>query len=125
MLNLELLAQGGDHSIVKVRTIISDDPFGDTVSENEILLDEAGNSILSNGCEGRCFDPLGEIIHGHENEAVAIGGRRLDLSNHVDSQRRAKELLRRLEEQEARAPCLHRFDICDRCGSVDSSQLPW
>ena len=30
MLNFELLAQGGDHSIVKVCTVISDDLFGDT-----------------------------------------------------------------------------------------------
>ena len=46
MLNLELLAQGGDHSIVKVRTIISDNPFWDTVSVNEILLDEAATTFL-------------------------------------------------------------------------------
>ena len=65
MLNLELLAQGGDHSVVKVRTIISDDPFRDTVPANKVLLDEAGNNILSNRCEGSCFDPLGEIINGH------------------------------------------------------------
>ena len=51
MLNLELLAQGGDHSIVKVGTIISDDPFWDTIPANEILLDEEGNNILSNRCE--------------------------------------------------------------------------
>ena len=46
MLNLELLAQGSDHGIVKVCTIISNDPFGDTVPANEILLDEAGNTFL-------------------------------------------------------------------------------
>ena len=51
MLNLELLTQSGDHSIVKVCTVISDDPFGDTVPTNKLLLDEAGNNILSNGCE--------------------------------------------------------------------------
>ena len=51
MLNLELLAQGGDHSIVEVRTVISDDPFWDTVPVNKILFDEAGNNILSNKSE--------------------------------------------------------------------------
>ena len=30
MLNLELFAQGSDHSVVKVCTIVSDDPFGET-----------------------------------------------------------------------------------------------
>ena len=63
MLNLELLAQGGDHSIVKVYTIISDDPFWDPVPTNEILLDETGNNILSDRCEGNCFDPLCKIIN--------------------------------------------------------------
>ena len=85
MLNLELLAQVGDHSIVKVYTVVSGDPFWDTVPANKILLDEAGNNILSNGCEESCFDPLCEIINGHQNEAVSIGCCRLDLSNHVDS----------------------------------------
>ena len=88
MLNLELLAQGSDHSIVKVCTVISDDPFWDTVLANEILFDEAGNNILSNGCEGSCFDPLGEVVNGHQNEMVSIGCCRLDLSNHVDSPHR-------------------------------------
>ena len=64
MLNLELLTQGDDHSIVKICTIISDDPLWDTVPANKVLLDEAGNNILSNGCEGSCFDPLGEIVNG-------------------------------------------------------------
>ena len=65
MLNLELLAQGGDHSVVKVCTVVSDDPFGDVVSANEILLDEAGNNILCDESEGSCFDPLGKVINGH------------------------------------------------------------
>ena len=46
MLNLELLAQGGDHSVIKVCTIICDDPLGDAVPANKVLLDEAGNNIL-------------------------------------------------------------------------------
>ena len=65
MLNLELIAQGSDHSIVKVRTIISGDPFWDIVPANEILLDEADNNILSKGCEGSFFDPFCKIVNGH------------------------------------------------------------
>ena len=65
MWNLELFAQGGDHSVVKVYTVISDDPFWDTVPPNKILFDEAGNNVLNNGCEGSCFDPLCEIVNGH------------------------------------------------------------
>ena len=46
MLNLELFAQGCDHSVVHVYTVISDDPVGDTILANEVLLDEAGNHIF-------------------------------------------------------------------------------
>ena len=58
MLNLELLAQSGDHCD-----------------------DETGNHILCNGGEGSCFDPLGKVINGHQDEMVSIGCYRLDLSN--------------------------------------------
>ena len=47
MLNLELLAQGVDHSVVKVCTVVSDDPFGDTVMVDEVMLDKPGYNILS------------------------------------------------------------------------------
>ena len=46
MLNLELLAQSGDHSVVKVCTIVSDDPVGDTIPANEVLFDEAQCDIF-------------------------------------------------------------------------------
>ena len=61
MLNLEMLAQGGDHSVVKVCTVVSDDPFEDAVPENKVLLDESGNNILCDGCKGSCFDPLATV----------------------------------------------------------------
>ena len=80
MLNLELLAQSGDHSIVQICSVVSDDPVGDTIPAYEVLLDEAGNHILCNGGEGSCFDPLGKVINGHQDEMVSIGCRRLDLS---------------------------------------------
>ena len=85
MLNLELLAQSGDYSIVQICTVVSDDPVGDTIPAYEVMLDEAGNHILCNGGEGSCFDPLGKVINGYQDEAVSIGCCRLDLSNHVDS----------------------------------------
>ena len=65
MLNLELLTQGGDHSVVAICTIISDDPFQDVVLANEILLDETDNNILGNGSEGSCLHPFCKIVNGH------------------------------------------------------------
>ena len=43
MVNIELLAQGSDHSVVYIRTIISEDSLWDTISTDEILLDEPGD----------------------------------------------------------------------------------
>ena len=64
MLSLKLLAQSGDHSIVHVCNVVSDDPFKDTILANEVLLDEAGNHILCDGGEGSSFDPLAKLING-------------------------------------------------------------
>ena len=65
MLNLELLAQGGDHSVVEIFTIVSDNPFRDTIPANEILLNEASNHILCNGGVESCLDLFGEVINSH------------------------------------------------------------
>ena len=46
MLDLELLAQGDDHSIVQVCTIICDDPLRDTILTDEILFNKPGYNIL-------------------------------------------------------------------------------
>ena len=73
IINLELLAQSGDHSIVQICTVVSDNPIGDAVPADEVLLDEAGNNILSNRCKGSFFDSLGEVVNGHQNEAMSIG----------------------------------------------------
>ena len=65
MLDLELLAQGGDHSIVQVRTIVCDDPLRDIVTTYEIFLDEPGYNILCNGSERGCLNPFCKIVSGH------------------------------------------------------------
>ena len=38
MLDFELLAQGSDHSVVEICTIVSDDPFRDTVPQIRFFL---------------------------------------------------------------------------------------
>ena len=66
-------------------TVVCDDPVGDTIPAYEVQLDEAGNHILCNEGVGSCFDPLRKIINSDQDEAMSIGCRKLDLSNHVDS----------------------------------------
>ena len=85
MINLELLAQSGDHSIIQICTVVCDDPVGYTIPTYEVLLDEAGNHIFCNGGEGSCFDPFGEIVNGNQDEAMSVGSCGLDLPNHIDS----------------------------------------
>ena len=85
MLNLELLAQGGDHSIVKVCTVVSDDPFGDTVPTYKVLLDEVGNNVLSDRREGSCFNPLRKVINFYQDEMMPVGCRRSDLADHINA----------------------------------------
>ena len=65
MLNLELLAQGGDHSVIQVCTIVCNDPLRDTVTTGEILLDEPGDNILGDGRERSCLHSLCKIVNGH------------------------------------------------------------
>ena len=85
MINLELLAQSGDYSVVQICTIVCDDPVGDTIPAYEVLLDEAGNHILRNIGKGSCLDPLGEIVNSNQDEAMSVGRCGLDLSNHVNT----------------------------------------
>ena len=48
MLNLELSVEFNDHGVVKVGTIVSDDPLRDTIPKDEVMLDELGHDVLGN-----------------------------------------------------------------------------
>ena len=65
MLDLELFAQGGDLSVVQVRTIVCNDSLRDTVMTDEILLEEPGDNVLGDESEGGCLNPLCKIVNGH------------------------------------------------------------
>ena len=56
---------GGYHSIVKIRTIVYDDPLRDAIPTNEIFLYEMGNNILGNRGERSYLHPLCKIVNGH------------------------------------------------------------
>ena len=46
MLDLELSAKFSNHSIVEVSPIVDDDPFGDTIAADKVVLDESSYHIL-------------------------------------------------------------------------------
>ena len=49
VLKLELHAVFRDHSIVKICTIVRDDPFGDAILRDKVMSKEPRNNILGNG----------------------------------------------------------------------------
>ena len=85
VLDIELHAQYGDHSIVEICTIVRDDSLWDTVPTDEILFDEMGDNILGNGSERSRLNPLREIVNGHQDETVSIRSCMFDFSNHIDA----------------------------------------
>ena len=48
MLDLELHAELGDHSIIEIGTIIRNDSFWNTVPTDEVISDESGHKVLGN-----------------------------------------------------------------------------
>ena len=46
MLDFELSAKLIDHNMVEVSHIFDDDPFGDTIAEDEVMFDEFGYGII-------------------------------------------------------------------------------
>ena len=48
MLGLELHAKFSDHGIIKVGAIFNDDPLGDTILADEVMLDQSGHNSLGN-----------------------------------------------------------------------------
>ena len=85
ILDLELFAQGGDHSIVQIHTIVYDDPLRDTIMADEILFNELGYNIFGHGSERGCLNPLREVIDRHQDEAMPIGCCRSDFTDHIDA----------------------------------------
>ena len=46
ILDFELSTKFCNHSIVEIDSIVSDDPFGDTIAADEVMFDESGCHIL-------------------------------------------------------------------------------
>ena len=46
VLDLELHAEFCDHIIIQISTIVCDNPFGDSIPTNEVMLNEPSHNIL-------------------------------------------------------------------------------
>ena len=46
MLDLELRAEHNDHCVIEIGTVLCDNPLGDAISIDKVMLDETGHNIL-------------------------------------------------------------------------------
>ena len=86
MLDLELLTEFGDHYIIEICTVVSNDSLRHTILTNQVILDKSHHDILGNSSKRGGLNPLREVINGHQDEAMPIGSGRYNLSDHVNSQ---------------------------------------
>ena len=72
MLDLEIPAHFLHHFVVQIGAIVSNDLHRESVSTNQFLLYESNHHTPRDiGIRSR-FDPFGEIIYRHENEAMTV-----------------------------------------------------
>ena len=72
MLDLEILARFLHHFVIQIGAIVSNDLPRESVSTNQLLLYESDHHIPRDiGIRSR-FDPFGEVIYCHKNEAMTI-----------------------------------------------------
>ena len=48
MMDFELRAELGDHSIIEIGTIICNDSFWNTIPTDKVMSDESGHNVLGN-----------------------------------------------------------------------------
>jgi len=90
MFDLEVIAQFFHHLVVQIRPIICNNTTGDTVAANDLVLDKLDHHLLGHISIRCSFDPFGEIVNSHENEAVPVGSLGFDYANHVNAPHRER-----------------------------------
>ena len=72
MLDLEILAALLHHFVIQIGAIVSNDFPRESVSTNQFPLYESDHHTPCDISIGSRFDPFGEIIYCHENEAMTV-----------------------------------------------------
>ena len=83
MLDLEIPAHFLHHFVVQIGAIVSNDLPGESVSTNQLLLYESNYHIPCDISIRSCFDPFGEVIYRHKNEAMTIRSFGFDVPNDI------------------------------------------
>ena len=72
MWGLVILAHFLHHFVVQIGAIVSNDLPRESVSTNQLPLDESDYHTPRDISIRSCFDPFGEVVYRHKNEAVTI-----------------------------------------------------
>ena len=83
--DLELLAKLLDHFSIQVFSIINNELSWYVIVANDVLFQELAHHNLGNAFVGDGFHPLSEVIDGHQNILMPIGGFRNHGSDDIHS----------------------------------------
>ena len=85
MLDIEILAHFLHHLVVQIVAIVSNDLPGESVSTNQLLLYESDHNTSRDISIRSRFDPFGEVIYRHKNEAMTVRSFGFDGPNDIYS----------------------------------------
>ena len=85
MLYLELFTELGDHCIVEIRTIVSNNSLWHTISTDQIMSDKLRHNVLGYCGKRGCFNPLREVINDYQDEEGLGWSQRIISLSHADN----------------------------------------
>ena len=65
MMYLELFAELGDHCVIEICTVVSNNPLWYTISTYKIMSDKLRHNVLGYCSKREGINPLREVINGH------------------------------------------------------------
>ena len=85
MFDLELLAKLLDHFPIQTLSIICNELYWYAIATNDVLFQESSHHSLGDTFVGSDFHPFGEVIDGHQDILMSIGGFWNHRSNDIHS----------------------------------------
>ena len=85
MLDFEILAHFLHHFVIQIGAIVSNDLPRESVSTNQLPLDESDYHTSRDISIRSRFDPFGEVIYRHKNEAMTVRSFGFDGPNDIYS----------------------------------------
>ena len=80
---LKLFAELSDHLVIKVGTVVCNDSFRDAIPTDQVMPNQPCHDILGYSGVRSCLNPLHKVIERYQDEAMPIGRRRFNLTDHI------------------------------------------